>query len=897
MLKKYSLLLFFINTILYSYSQITVQNTQTPLQLVQSVLLGNGVTATNIKYNGSLVNANTVQQNVTYFDANGTNFPITRGVLLTTGAGSVAAGPNNSGSETQGNTPSVSTDPDLNAIANASVTNGVVLEFDFTATGDTVRFSYMFGSEEYPEFSPSSFNDAFGFFLSGPGINGIYSNNSINLALLPTTSTSTNTVTINNVNPTTNPMYYVDNVNGAAYGNGIQYDGTTVELIAVSGLQCGQTYHIKLCISNVGDQSYDSGVFLQANSFSSNAVTIETNGNISGNTYSDSVLAEGCSSATLSFIRPISQIDTMEVFYIQTSGTIDINADLTSFADSIVFNIGVDTVNIILNPVDDGISEPMEWLKIMGYTVNNCGDTIYDSVTIYILDKFQLNWNLPDTITTDCSTIDPLIEITNMQFSVPNYSFAWSNTTSTNPTTFNNTGVNFDSTYLFVDITDGCNTHYQDSVLIINDYQVPEFSIAPNDTLYNSCPTNQLSATAIVTTGIYSPYTYNWSNNISTATATNLTNNNINGAELYYYVTTTNACGMSTIDSVLIINQFTQPIPIFIPNDTIYTPCLLDSALSVLNVSSGTPPYSYAWSNGSINDSTYFVDTLGINGHVYNFNVTITDACNQDTTINGFFIVNKTLNASLSSLAASSCVPDGSASSVISGNVGTLSYQWIGPGLINGDTMLTQNITNIPSGWYYFTVTDDVCSDKDSVQVDQTISPHAVIGANPLISTAPSIVTFSNNSTNASNYEWIFGNGLFTTSNDLSSQTSVYDTSGIYVIYLIAHDGPCSDTASIPITVLDKPLIISIPNYFSPNFDGANDEWFINAINVKEFNIIITNRWGNVVFEEKGLLPKWDGTIKNGKESTDGVYFYKYIATGYNGDILDGHGFLHLVNE
>ncbi len=248
-------------------AQISVTNTLTPAQLVQNILLGSGVNALNIKYNGSTTSAGIPQTNVTQFGSTGSSFPITSGVLLTTGAGSVAVGPNNSSASSDSTGTSIITDPDLTSVATSSTTNGVVLEFDFVATGDSVSFSYLFASEEYPEFSPSNYNDAFGFFLSGPGIVGPYSNNGVNLAVLPTTSTSTDAVTINNVNPTTNAQYFIDNQTGSAYGNSIQYDGSTVQLTAKHIIQCGQLYHIKLCIANVADVFFDSGVFLKAGSF------------------------------------------------------------------------------------------------------------------------------------------------------------------------------------------------------------------------------------------------------------------------------------------------------------------------------------------------------------------------------------------------------------------------------------------------------------------------------------------------------------------------------------------------------------------------------------------------------------------------------------------------------
>ena len=218
---------------------VVVTNTQTPSQLVNSVLLGMGVTASNITINGNPVTANSVQGNVASFTNTNPSFPISSGLLLTTGNAIAAQGPNNS--TTLSNnipaTPSVASDPHLNILAAGNVTNGVVLEFDFIPTGDTLNFRYIFGSEEYPEFSPSTFNDAFGLFLWGPGITGPYAlagyANGANIATIP----GGIPVTINNVGDASNTQYYVFNDNGSTYGNAIQYDGTTV-LLPSAWLNC-----------------------------------------------------------------------------------------------------------------------------------------------------------------------------------------------------------------------------------------------------------------------------------------------------------------------------------------------------------------------------------------------------------------------------------------------------------------------------------------------------------------------------------------------------------------------------------------------------------------------------------------------------------------------------------
>ena len=139
---------------------------------------------------------------------------INNGLILTTGNASAAVGPNSGSSFTSNNpaTSLVTSDPHLNDIAAGNVTNGVVLEFDFIPSGDTLVFNYMFGSDEYPEFSPSSFNDAFGLFLWGPGITGPftlagYPNGGANIATIP----GGIPVTINNVGDVSNTQYYVFN--------------------------------------------------------------------------------------------------------------------------------------------------------------------------------------------------------------------------------------------------------------------------------------------------------------------------------------------------------------------------------------------------------------------------------------------------------------------------------------------------------------------------------------------------------------------------------------------------------------------------------------------------------------------------------------------------------------
>lgn len=218
-------------------AQLQTSGGMSASQLVQNVLLGTGVEVSNVQYYGS-------NQAIGKFDATNASIGIDEGIIMTTGKiGPGPEGPygpnnksdagidNNSGGYVQ-----------LSNLVGTSTYNAAVLEFDFVPLSDTVRFKYVFASEEYPEYVGTQFNDVFAFFISGPGIPG----GSKNMALIPN---STQPVAINNVNHLSNTNYYQGNGNGstAPYNSNpyyVQYDGFTVPMEAVSKVQCGETYQV-----------------------------------------------------------------------------------------------------------------------------------------------------------------------------------------------------------------------------------------------------------------------------------------------------------------------------------------------------------------------------------------------------------------------------------------------------------------------------------------------------------------------------------------------------------------------------------------------------------------------------------------------------------------------------
>jgi gliding motility-associated-like protein len=275
MKKTTLILLLFFSSLMHA--QLIVDNSETPVQLVEDVLIGEGVTPINIKFNGNTLNASMIRDQATHFTTNfnPTNLGISEGLLLSTGKGFYALGPNTSHNnlatgQNQSGTPGGS-DPDLVLLSGSTISSSAVLEFDFLATGLELNFDFVFGSEEYAGYV-NSINDSFGFFLSGYGIAGPYSNGAKNIALVPNTNTQISINTINNGpnnNGTcTNCAYYINNgptgqnpANPSA--ETIEYDGFTTVLRATSALRCGEMYHIKLAIGNVSDDLLDSGVFLK----------------------------------------------------------------------------------------------------------------------------------------------------------------------------------------------------------------------------------------------------------------------------------------------------------------------------------------------------------------------------------------------------------------------------------------------------------------------------------------------------------------------------------------------------------------------------------------------------------------------------------------------------------
>lgn len=365
------LLLFCFSGISYPVlSQLTVSNTMTPQQLVQNVLLGPGVSVSNVTFTGA---PNAIGE----FNGTASNVGLPSGVLITTGDIIYAPGPNVT--DAGGTDNLFAGDATMDILAGQLTYDASILEFDFVPLTDTVTFRYVFGSEEYPEFVNQGFNDVFGFFLSGPGINGPYPGNAINIALIPSTTVP---VAIDNVNDgysgfCTSPLpgpcmycaYYVNNCGGVT----VEYDGFTTAITATAIVQHCNTYHIRLAIADAGDGIYDSGVFLEAGSFSANNPLVANASIVGPNT--------GCAPLTINFLNQSTGADA----YLWNFGDGSLT-DTSSNPSHVYTSTGVYTVTLVA----------------MDTSSCNYSDTTYLTVTV---NQGNVNASFNLTQNSNCDSL------------------------------------------------------------------------------------------------------------------------------------------------------------------------------------------------------------------------------------------------------------------------------------------------------------------------------------------------------------------------------------------------------------------------------------------------------------------------------------------------------------
>lgn len=475
-----------------SVSTTTYVNPSPAQSLVNNILLGAGVTASNITY--TTTGSEPIQ--LGFFNGINSNIGLDSGIVMSTGdVADIVPG------SFSGQLPLGGADADLLTLANSvppligqsfSVSNtfhAAILEFDFVPAADTVKFRYVFGSDEYTTYINTQYNDVFGFFISGPGINGPFANNAENIAIVPGTSPAL-PITISSVQPNLNGQYYISNTNQTS----VALNGFTNVFTAVSPVVCGQTYHIKLAIADGSDGSLDSGVFLEALSFTSNAVSVVSN-TVSG----DSTLVEGCSEGAFSFFRPGDLSDTLTV-PVNLSGTAIEGVDFNFLPDSVTFLPGVSTVVVPVIPTSDGLIEGPESI-IISFTQDVCGSFVI-TTSLWIVPVSPIV-----SFASDTSIVCPNSPITiSAQFSggYPPYTVIWSTGDTATSVTVN---PGTTTTTYYYTVTDTCYGIPVTDSITVNVAPGLPLQVTGTDICVALGGVDTLSAAA---TGGFPPYNYAW---------------------------------------------------------------------------------------------------------------------------------------------------------------------------------------------------------------------------------------------------------------------------------------------------------------------------------------------------------------------------------------------------
>ncbi|HRY32510.1 MAG TPA: choice-of-anchor L domain-containing protein [Bacteroidales bacterium] len=900
-------------------AQLQVTTGGDPEQLVNSVLLGTGVMAMNVTLTGTQVMYGTFGTG-----ANPTNLGITSGLLLTSGSATNAIGPNSSsGITTDCQQPG---DPTLDGLIPGYTTHDAcVLEFDFIPQGDTISFRYVFGSDEYLEWVGSSYNDVFGFFVSGLDPITYLPFTDKNIAIIPNTANTP--VSINNVNNVSNPAYYVDNPQGPM--TTIEYDGFTTVLTARCHVIPCMTYHIKLAVADAGDYVLDSGVFLEAGSFNSGGITTNisfTNPNLSALT-----AIEGCNDAVVTFKLPNPAPDGYVIpFTILASSTAIYGVDYDSIPSPLIIPAGSDSASIIVHAFADGLLEGQETVGLVVPTTICLTD--YDTIFFIIEDYFpvQVQTAFADTLVTCGDTIQLTGQVS---AGLEPFTYLW----STGSQEYQIMASPVITSQYYITVSDVCGYSSTDSTLV---RIAGPWADAGSDT--SICAGGSASLTATGGTS------YLWSNGMTTSTIAVTPE-----VTTAYIVTVTDVC--SDVDTVTVI---VNPLPVVValtasdsicpgesamlsaggadsylwtsfpadpsldgqnelPNPVVsptvstiyhlqgvdtntcsntasvlvvvkpvpsshftvsdYNPCV--EAATILTYDGNAPPSAhYFWDfDGGLSIGSgmgpYLVYWTEAGEKIISIYVD-RDGCLSPVYADTVTVIPRPV-ALFETDLTEGCEPlevhfNEYSTQVMPGTV----YEWY---FGNGEQTLEQDpvYTYNQSGSYSVTlVVSNLYGCNDTLRKNALIhvypDPLADFSYHPKrVSILDPTVKFNDMSFGQiETWTWDFGDGSTGVLPDISH---TYPDTGFYQVILTTRTiHGCVDSASGEVVVMPEHTLF-IPNTFTPNHDGHNDIFQAFGTHITDFHMDILNRWGENIFTSDHIDIGWDGTYK-GDIAPTGVY-------------------------
>ena len=360
------------------------------------------------------------------------------------------------------------------------------------------------------------------------------------------------------------------------------------------------------------------------------------------------------------------------------------------------------------------------------------------------------------------------------------------------------------------------------------------------------------------------PYTYDWSNGASSEDLSNLIAGN-------YGVTVTDALGCEISYST----EITQPDTLLVQYQVYNATCTAANGSIQVQVTGGTTPYEYNWSDGSTElnlnnalEGDYTFDVVDAQGCTNNFTATITATSDIAAVANVKDV--RCYNESNGEIQVT----------ILSGNA-PFTYNWS-----NGDSEPVSD--SLAAGDYSVLVTDAFgCETTLNMTVTQPDSLFVTL-SNSVYTSGDNISVYGGNDGylnsqvfgGVSPFDFIWSSGE--TTQNISGLAA-----GVYSLIVTDANG-CVAYAS---TRMTQPDMLAMPNGFSPNGDGTNDNFVVMGIEAYLDNeLMIYNRWGNIVYKKAGYQNEWNGDNTGGEALPDGTYFaiLKVIA-GDEEIILKGY--------
>lgn len=863
-------------------AQLAVTNALTPQQLVDEVLLGGGVTAFNVTYNGQ-ASPPANQPGRGSFTATNSNLGLEAGVILSTGLATEAA--NNEtffASDANG----TGSDPDLVALSGQNINDRSVLEFDFIPTGDTLRFRYVFASEEYPDYVCSNFNDAFGFFLSGPGIAGPFQGGAANIALIPGTTTP---VTINSVNSGVpggfqgaaacvtaagpnwqqNSQFFVNNDGGAT----VAYGGFTVVLTAFALVECGETYHIKLAIGDGTDSSFDSAVFLEAGSFTSTGQVQPTLVNGFGN--SGDIMLEGCGPYEFTFVRQGDLTEEVSVA-LGVSGTAQPGVDYSpAFPDSLFYGPGEESLTFQLDVPLQGAGPRTLIITVQQLTGCTSGQEIEFVFTIDNAPPLEVTTTDVDITCGQSATLNAQVS-----GGIGLYTYLWSTGETTPTITVSPTAT----TIYSVTVDDICGVVPVTGEVTVNlpDYPPIELEVSP-PTEVECLGTGPIEVISAV--GGDGTFTYEWSLD-GQVLGTDPVLEVPASDPIWYLVTVTDGCGATAQDSVLVS---TAPLPeIEITTvDDITVICPGDSAVvAVVDITGGNGVYTLEWTDPFGNVISADPDVQVWVPADQTFTITVNDQCGYSGTaeVNTLLPVYAPFQLEVPPDFILCAGEDADLQALVTGGSGYYFVEWNEQGAT--DPVLT---ISPPFETLYTVRVEDQCGESltDSVRVGvEYVFTDIVVTNRGLDDWYLQAAT----EPYAETWLWDMGDGTRYRGDEVVH--SYLDLEEHLVTLRITTPNGCVGEDTV---LLRSPGQLYFPNAFTPDGDGINDLFGPLGTYIEEFEMTIFDRWGNEVFTTKDMSIMWDGRVRGAERPVNGVYVYKYQASGHLFPAVEGYGHVTLI--